>query len=329
MKKIVVTISSQRFEKYGVNFPSDWEVNNLEYPCAEEVLIEACKKAEYLFVGSSHVVSKALIDACPQLKMIHVEGVGYDRVDVEAAKLAGIPVCNNRAVNNVSVAEHTIGLILAAMRRTALCNEQVYSIGYAACKGEHLAQGEHELYEMHIGLVGIGAIGKEVAKRLSGWGCKISYYDAFPLKKETEEELGVDYMEFDDLIRSCDVISMHVPLFDSTFHMLNEQRFKEMKRTAFVVNTARGEVIDQDALAAALENDEIAGAALDTLYPEPAPADLPLLNLSEKARKKLTITPHIGGMTDEAFTRMLKNGIANFERVEGGEKPVNVVNGVN
>lgn len=327
MKKIVVTVAPQRFDKYNIHFSDEWQVKYVDYPCTEDQLVDACSDADYLFVGSNHTVSRGVFEKC-NLKMVHVEGVGFNQVDVEAAKAFGIPVCNNRAVNNGAVAEHTIGLILAAMRRTALCNEQIYSIGYAECKGEHLRKGENELYGKKVGLIGIGAIGREVAKRLIGWGVDILYYDVFPLSAEMEAEYKVRRASLDEVISESDVISIHVPVLDSTFEMFNKDRFIQMKKSAFLINTARGEVIKQEDLVWALENGEIAGAALDTLTPEPAPADLDLLNMSAEAKKKLTLTPHIGGMTDEAFTRMLVNAIANFERVEAGGKPVNIVNGV-
>ncbi|MDO4572410.1 MAG: NAD(P)-dependent oxidoreductase, partial [Clostridia bacterium] len=141
-----------------------------------------------------------------------------------------------------------------------------------------------------------------------------------------EQALGVDYLELDELLADCDIISLHVPVLDSTYHMLSAPQFKAMKRAAYVINTARGEVIDQDALVEALESGEIAGAALDTLTPEPAPRELNILNMSEAAQKRLTLTPHIGGTTDEAFARMLRGAIENFTRVASGGAPVNVVN---
>ena len=328
MKKLISSVSKERFDKYDIHFAPDWEIQYLDVPYSDETMIAACKNADYLFVGSVHAVSEAVIAACPHLKMIHVEGVGYDKVDAAAAARHNIPVCNNRATNNRAVAEHTVGLILAAMRRTAYCNEQIYDAGFAACQSEYRREGERELAGKHVGLIGMGAIGREVAKRLINWDCRVSYYDAFRPNTETEQALQISYLDLDELIESCDIISLHVPVLPETIGLMNAARFRSMKKTAFLVNTARGEIIDQDALAQALENGEIAGAALDILTPEPAPADHPLLNLSPEAKKRLTITPHVAGTTDEAFLRMLKNAIENFERVERGEKPNNIVNGL-
>lgn len=326
MTKVACSVPAWRFEKFKVPFPADWDIEYLPVPYTTEQLSAACKGADFLFVGSMDTVEAAVFTENPQLKLAHVEGVGFNLVDVAAAKAAGIRVCNNRATNNGAVAEHTVGLMLAAMRRTAWCNAGILSDGFAACQKEQREQGVSEIGGKHVGLVGIGAIGREVAGRLSGWGLTISYYDAFRPSPEVEKELGVTYLAFDELVRSCDIISMHVPALPSTLNMMGEKQFKAMKPTAYFINTARGEVVDQDALVAALERGEIAGAALDTLTPEPAPADLNILNMSPAAQKRLTITPHIGGTTDEAFTRMLKGAIANFQRVLAGEEPINVVN---
>jgi len=181
---------------------------------------------------------------------------------------------------------------------------------------------------MHIGLVGIGAIGKEVVKRLKPFGCRMSYYDAFRPTPEVEKELDVTYLPFEELIRECDILSIHVPVLPDTFHMFSTEQFKAMKNSAVIVNAARGEIIDDMALAQALEAGEIGGAALDTVAPEPIPAWHPLLHLSQEAEDKLTFTPHCGGKTAEAFTRMLKWGIEDIRTIENGGKPKNIVNGL-
>ncbi len=327
MKKIVVTVSPKRFERFGISFPKGWEVKFLDSSCSEEELIKACEGFEYLFTGSDFTVSRKVIESS-KLKMIHVEGVGFNRIDCDAAKEHGVFVCNNRAVNNIAVAEHTIGLILAAQRRIALTDRQIHDIGYDACKNEFLAQGEHELFGKTLGLVGIGAIGREVAKRANAFGCNVIYYDVFPLKPEDEKLFNVTQVTLDELIKKSDIISLHVPVLDSTLHMINEERLSQMKKDAILVNTSRGAIIDQKALCLALENGTIGAAALDVVDPDSAPRDLDIFNLSEAGRKRLTVTPHVGGMTDEAFTRMLQWAITSFEKCERGERPNNIVNGL-
>ena len=170
--------------------------------------------------------------------------------------------------------------MLAAFRNIALNDRRLKNEDYSAVKADSLAAGIHEIAGKHIGFVGMGAIAKEAARKLQGWHVKISYYDTFRPTPEEEKELHIEFMEFDDLCRACDVISMHVPVFPETVGMLGKKQFQEMKKTAVVVNTARGEVIDDEALAQALETGEIAHAALDVLAPEPTPKDHVLLNMS-------------------------------------------------
>ncbi len=325
-KKLVSTVAPSRFEKYGIYFPEDWDITYVDVPYTDEQLIEALKGVEYLFVGAVHPVSAAVIEANPQLKLIQSEGVAFDKIDFNKAKEMGIPVCNNRGANANGVAEHTIALMLAAFRRIALSDRRLKNEDYTVVKGDSLAMGVHEIAGKHIGFVGMGAIAKEAVKKLQGWNVKISYYDTFRPTPEQEKELNIEYMEFDDLCKACDVISMHVPVFPETVGMLGEKQFKEMKNTAIVINTARGEVINDEALAYALENGEIAHAALDVVAPEPTPKDHILLNMSPAGMDRLTLTPHIGGMTDEAFITMLNGAIANFEAVEAGKEPQNIMN---
>ena len=199
MAKVLSSVPASRFDKFDVHFPADWEVKYLDFPYTDEQMIEGAKDADFIFVNATHPVSAAVIAACPNVKLIHSEGVGYDKIDFAAAKEAGIPVCNNAGTNAGAVAEHTIGLILAGLRRTALTDRQVRTIGFAASKGQFLAEGQNELAGQHIGLVGIGAIGREVVKRLQGWGCTISYYDVFRPSEEIEKSIGVTYLPFEEL----------------------------------------------------------------------------------------------------------------------------------
>lgn len=326
--KVVSTVPRERFEQFGVAFPEKWEVVYAGFRCGDEALINDCKDADCLFITSVETIGSAVIEACPSLKLIHTEGVAFHGVDIQEAAKRNVYVCSNIAVNNASVAEHTVGLMLAGLKRVVAVDGQIHAQGYLNAQRQYRREGQHELGSMHVGLIGFGAIGREVAKRLMPFDCTVSYYDAFRPDTETEKELHVSYMDLDQLIRQCDIISLHVPLLDSTRHMLSAEQFSAMKKTALLVNTARGEIIDQDALVRALENGEIYGACLDTVYPEPAPEDLPLLNLSETASRRLIVTPHIAGTTDEAFRRMLEGAITNMKSIEKGERPIHVVNGL-
>ncbi len=324
--KVLTSIPEARFEKYGAKFPEGWEVSRLPVPFTLEDVKANGADADFVFIGSVEAFGADMMDAIPGLKMIHTEGVGFDKVDVAAAKERNIPVCNNRAVNNGAVAEHTVGLMLAGLRRIPQNMRQLKQDGFVKTKKDFLAQGENEIAGKKVGFVGFGAIGKEAARRLMNFDVEILYYDAFRPSEEVEKKYNATYMELDDLCKEADIISIHVPVLPSTVNMFNKERFALMKKTALLVNTARGEIVDNEALAQALETDEIYGAALDVVSPEPMPEDHVFFKLSDHAAEKLIITTHIGGVTNEAFERMLKNGIANMERVARGEEALNIVN---
>lgn len=325
MPKLVSTVPKHRSERFGVPFPEGWEISYIGAPYTDEALVRACEGADYLYTMSAHPVPGAAILQMPGLKLIQVEGVGYEKVDLDAARGMGITVCNNRGVNNGAVAEHTIGMFLAGLRRMAACDAQIKTEGYAPAREEFLAIGHRELAGRRVGLVGFGDIGRAVAARLKGWECDLRYHDARRAAPEQERELGARYEELDALLAESDIVSLHVPVLPATLHMIAAPQLRAMKKTALLVNTARGELIDQAALAQALEAGEIYGAALDTFEPEPVPDDHPLLRLSPKAAMRLTMSPHVAGLTDESFTRMQQCAIANMQKMERGERPDNVV----
>jgi len=329
MVKVVSTVPKSRFEIFKVELPSDWEVVFPGYPVADADLITTCQAADFLLVGSVHAVNKTVIEASPSLRMIHTEGVGFDKVDVQAARELGLPVCNNRAVNNGAVAEHTIGLILSALKRIAYASREIKARDFASVQTQLRTEGLHELKYQHVGLVGCGAIGQEVARMLAVFGCKVSYYDAYRPSADREKELNISYLPLDELLSQCDIISLHAPVLPDTINMINERTLSLMKDTAILVNTSRGELIDQAALVATLESGKLQAFAIDTLAPEPPAKDHPFFNLSAKADDRFLITPHVAGTTAEAFTRMLQWVIADFQEVLDGKLPGRVCNGVN
>ena len=326
MIKVVTTVPYSRFQQFGILFPEDWDVAYLEDP-APETLLENTKDADFLFVRSLHSVTEEIINAAKKLRLIHTEGVAYNTVDIEAAAKKGIPVCNNQGVNNKAVAEHTIGLMLASLRRIAWADSEIKRGNYAACQKKHRSASSRELGSLHIGLVGLGAIGREVARRLIPFGCKVSYHDIVRSGDSVEEELNVEYTDLNSLLTTCDVISLHVPVTPSTARIISSDQLNVMKPGALLINASRGELVDQEALAAALEEGRVC-AALDTVTPEPLNSDSPLITLSPEASSRLVITPHIAGTTDEAFTGMLSRALENMRRVLRNEPLQNVVNEV-
>ena len=328
MAIVVSSVPEARFQKFNVSWPEGWEVRYIPAPYTDEQVIEAAKDADYLLIGSVDVLSEKAIRALPNLKLIHTEGVSFDKVSIDAAAELGIPVCNNRAVNKEAVGEHCVTMMLAGVKRVAYLDRSIREKGYAATNTEFVAAGLHEIGGMTVGMIGMGAIGKEVVARLSGWNTTMVYYDPFRMTPEQEKALNVEYKDLDELFAISDIISIHVPVLPSTINMINRESMQKMKNSVLIVNNSRGEIVNNDDLVWALENDIIGGAALDTIAPEPMPDDHVLLHMSPKAEAKLTMTTHIAGRTDEAFARMLVWAKENFLRVENGEKPINVTNGV-
>lgn len=321
MAKVISTVPRSRFERFGIFFPDEWDVVYLGKP--EEILAHPeVMDADFLFVMSSHIVTAEVINSMPNLKLIQTEGVAFNAVDREAATARDIPICNNRACNSGSVAEHTVGLMLAALRRTAYVDHEIKCGRYAECAKKEDNRPTLELFSQHVGIVGLGAIGKEVAKRLKPFGCKVSYFDVYRPSEEVEKELGVEFLELEDILKECTIITIHVPVLTNTEGFIGEADIAKMKQDAILINTSRGQVLDQRAVAKAVADGKII-AAIDTLYPEPPQGDsLAWIEIPEEAHDRITLTPHIGGTTDEAFTRMLVGARTNIQNVIDGV-PVN------
>ena len=215
--------------------------------------------------------------------------------------------------------------MLSALRRIPQANRDIRDLKFEESYREYMEKGTRTLKNYHVGIIGLGDIGLEVVKRLKAFGCEISYYSN-SRKEDIEKEYDIGYLGIEDLLKKCDVVSIHTPLNSSTEGMINKDTLKIMKDNAILVNTARGEIVDQDDLAQALERDEIEMAALDTISPEPPTKDHPLLNLSEQADKKLILTTHIAGITFDDLKQMQRDAWDNMLRVSQGERPINVVN---
>lgn len=324
MTKILATMGKKSLDRFDIVPPDEVEVSYLEGDYSDEEFIEKSKGAKYILLGTTRL-NRKMIDQLEDVELIQTLGVGYDGVDIKAAREKGIYVCNNKGVNSASVSEHTIGLILAALRRTVEADKDIRRFKFAESYKEYQEKGTRTLKSLHVGIVGLGDIGLEVIKRLKPFACKISY-TSNTRKKDKEEEYGIEYLELDDLLKTCDIISLHTPLNVKTEGMINKDKLKMMKKDSILVNTARGEIINQLDLANALKNNEIGMAALDTLSPEPPSKDHPLLNLPEGIEDKIVFTTHIAGITTEDMEDMQKNAWANIERALRGKKPINIVN---
>lgn len=329
MKALIIG-SKSRYEKF---YPSNPFTDSLEKVYVElgtpdEEILKVAADAEFIAADAIADVSGALIEHMPLLKIIHSEGVAFNKIDYAAAAKKGVLVCNNKGVNADAVAEHTILLMLGLLRKVVEGDRAVCSGQQIQMKEDMMLHGITELGDCRIGLVGFGDIAKSLAKRLQPFGCQVCYCAAHRKDRETEAEYGVSWLDLSELIRTCDMISIHVPVTSETLRMVNEDFLRQMKTDAYLINTARGEIVDNVALCQALEDGWIAGAGLDTVAPEPVETDNPLTNLPEDAQKKILFSPHIGGVTTSTFKRAHRNIWEAFEKVSKNERPSNVINGI-
>lgn len=258
---------------------------------AEADLVARIGDYEGLIVRSATKVTRKVFQAATRLEVVGRAGAGVDTIDVDAATERGVVVMNTPGGNTTAVAEHTMALLLALARRVSAAD--------ASLKGgrweKSRLQGV-EIFGKVLGVLGLGRIGSEVARRALGFRMQVIAYDPY-LTREAAERLGVESVELDELLSRSDFITIHTPLTGDTRHLLGEQELGRLKPGVRLINCARGGIIDEAALARAIESGRVAGAALDVFEQEPPPADHPLLRLEQ-----VVATPHLGAATDEAQT---------------------------
>jgi D-3-phosphoglycerate dehydrogenase len=258
-----------------------------------EALEQALERAHALIVRSETRVTADLLNRAPQLRVIARAGIGVDTIDVRAATRRGIAVMNAPGANTVSAAEHAMGLLLSLVRHIPEAADSMRRGEWDRKKFEGT-----ELRGKTIGIVGMGRIGGHVAGIARAFGMNVVGHDPY-LPPERAAELQVKFMPLDQLLRTADVVTLHVALTDQTRHLINAERFGLMKKTAVLINTARGELVDELALADAITARQIAGAAVDVFSKEPLPADSPLRKL-----ERVILTPHLAASTAEAQDRV-------------------------
>jgi len=328
MLNVLSILPEIRFTKACVTVPAELTLH-FEDVRREQDIISACRGMDFLFVPAAYPpVTAHVLNHIPSVRMIQSAGAGYDQVDVESAAALGIPVANSPGHNTGTVAELTVAMLIALQRRMLPADREIKAGHYQAIRESLFNIGLPELGETTLGLIGFGAVGRKVARVTKLLGASVIYYDVKRPSADEEQALEVQYKPLHELLASCGAVSLHAPLTPTTRGLMGAAELARMPRGAYLVNTARGELIEPRALAEALESGHIAGAALDTLAPEPPPDNHPLLNLSPAARERLLLTPHIAGTTQGAFHRMLTGALNNLQTVAAGGPPRHVVNGI-
>lgn len=323
--KAAILLDEGNIRSYGASMPEDWEPVFLgNRPSDPETLAKT--DAEAILTDPMLPITADMIRALPKLKIIQSFGVGYNRIALAAAKEAGVYVCNSPGVNAEAVAEQTVLLILASLRHFHEAERYVYAAKQGEYKKNCFGAALTELSECSVGLLGFGAIGRETAKRLAPFGCRIYYNKRRPLSPE--EAFPAEYRSKEDILRTCDIISLHMPVTAETTNIINDETLNLIKEGAILINTARGELVDQEAVCRALTSGRLGFFAADTLAPEPVQPDNPIINLPETLRNRMALSPHIGGITRNTFIRSYAMDYANIQKAMSGERPDHIVNGL-
>ena len=287
----------------------------ISHAVEEDDVIDAVRDAEVILFTATKI-NERVINSLERCKLIIRYGIGYDNVDLEAAAKRGIYVCNAPKYGIIDVAEHALSLIFATAKMTVKMHDRVSNgLWSSGGMGPFL-----RLAGKTVGFVGFGNIGQALCKRVRGLDMNAIAYDPY-VKAETFEALGAQRAELDEVLEKADFLSVHLPLNDSTRHMIGKDVFAKMKNTAILINTARGPIVNEAELIEALENGVIGGAGLDVFENEIEPIDQRLINA-----RNVVLTPHVAWNTDIAVTAIHEEVGDNIVRYFNGERPESVVN---
>lgn len=265
---------------------------------------------EALVVTTFTVVDSKLLEKFPKLRFVQVASTGYDNVDQEYLREKGIMLCNIPTANKESVAEHVITMVLAFEKNLLFFNSEIRNGNWP------MLTNSMDLMGKTFGIIGMGAIGVKLAERLLPFGVAIIYYDLKRLSPDTEESLGVTYMDLDSVLSESDIISLHLPLTEETRSMMNSERFSRMKDTAIFINTSRGEIMNEDSLVKAVKEKGIR-AGIDVYSKEPPDFSSELFKLDN-----VIFSPHIAGVTVESQQRFIMETVANVLKYSQGIDPL-------
>jgi len=297
---------------------ADVEINPEDRVLTREELIRGVSGKDSVISLLTDKIDAQVMNSSKRLKVISNCAVGFDNIDLKAATERGIYVTNTPEVLTETVADLTWALILGVARRLVEADQFLRS-GRWRGWAPMLLLG-NDVYNKTLGIVGLGRIGVAVAQRAKGFNMRILYYDTIRYEK-VERELGLTYVSFENLLKEADYITIHVPLLPSTHHMIGERELKLMKPTAYLINTSRGPIVDENALFNALKNRTIAGAGLDVFEKEPIDKDNPLIGLENSI-----LLPHVASGTIETRTAMANLAIENLMSVLQGKMPPSLVN---
>ena len=284
---------------------------------SEEKLMAEIADADFLLGDptSATPITRKVLQAAKALRLIQQPSAGYNQIDIKACMEKGVPVANTPGANDSSVAEHTVMLALACLKKLPFFNAKTHAGEWLFTQSPNI--GVFEICGRTYGLIGMGRTGREVAKRLIPFGVRLLYYDIVKLSEADEAAYQAVYAPLEEILSSADIVSLHLPLSAETRGIMDEKKFALLKPTAIFINVGRGELVNETALAEALRNGRLAWAAMDVFSQEPPPKDHPLFGL-----ENVILTPHLAGSTNESRARIVAMAADNIARVVRGEQPL-------
>ena len=293
--------------------------------CPLGVVCDMVSDADIILQVPGIYITREMLEAAKKVKLVQFVSVGYDTIDLKAATDLGIPVANNPGFPSIPVAEHTVMSILVLLKQAAYTHSELFK-GNWSVQSEVTEGKIGELTRKTVGILGLGNIGIEVAKRLKPFGPKIIYNKRNRLGSEDEEALGIEYADFNELIARSDILSIHVPLTPETKNIISRDQIAKMKSGSYIINTARGPLVDEAAVADALREGKLAGAAFDV--PRYAEGDVSKMLSIFAGAKNVFITPHTSAASPESVERCCQGFAYNIEKTLRGERPEHIVNGL-
>jgi len=319
-KKVLLTRKLHDFALLDLKKYYDIEIHQGKIPMPKKTLLKKIRNKDGLICFPYDSIDKDVLSAAKNLKTISTYSVGYDHIDVKYAKKQGISIGYTPEVLTDATADLTFALILDLLRRVTEGDRIIRRQRWTQIYGAYDYVGT-DISGKILGILGFGRIGIAVAKRVRAFGMNIIYHNRHRLSKNTEKSLGVKYVTFDQLFKKSDVVSLHVPYTKETHELVDIKLFKKMKKTSFIINTARGKIIKENDLIYALKKKIIAGAALDVFRNEPIGLNNPLTKM-----QNVVLSPHIGSSTAETRKKMAEITVINLKLGMIGKKPLYSVN---
>ena len=313
---LVHSVSPEIYDEIALYSPEGLTTISIDLKKSLDTNNALVKDAEFIML-CGNVIPDEIIKATDKVRLIQLLSAGWDFLNIPLVQELNIPVANNGGANSWAVADHTLMLILSSYHRLIEVDKATRS-----GKWGYPLDGTNvfELANKKVGLLGLGNIGRQVAKRLLPFDAHIQYYDLMRLSSKDEHALSINYVGLETLFSTSDIISIHIPLVDSTYQLVDKKLIDLMKPSSIIVNTSRGSIINESYLIDTLRNRRISGAALDVFEQEPIEKDNPLLLM-----ENVIVTPHSAGNNWDAWSRRAKFGYSNIQNVINGGEPLSLV----